>query len=299
MSKRDLNQALKSVNQLFKGHTGLSFQTKRDYHLGTKRIVHELHAGGYLLRHIKGLQFKHIHYLIDHWQKKGLSNATIKNRVSQMRYLAVQLNKPNLIPDKNEALNIGKRSYISKTSKAIHEFDASRFDNLLVHFSVRLQQAFGLRREEAIKFTASYADRGDHIELRASWTKGGIARSVPVVTPEQRALLDEIKSVIKRDYSLIPENKTYACQRQIYDEAVQSSGYKNLHGLRHAYAQRRYYEMTTKMNKGAGWHAPFYNGPAQKSLNESQKRIDYLVRLAISQELGHSRLQISTIYLGK
>lgn len=299
MSKRDLTQALKTVTHLFQGNTGLSFQTRHNYYLGIRRLVHELHEGGYVLRHIRGLQFKHVHYLIEHWQKKGLSNGTIKNRMSQLRYLAVELKKTNLIPEKNEVLNIGKRSYIPKVSKAIHEFDASRFDNLMIRFSVRLQQNFGLRREEAIKFIASSADQGDHIALEASWTKGGIARSVPINTPEQRALLDEIKAVIKRDHALIPDSKTYVYQRQVYDEAVHSAGYKNLHGLRHAYAQRRYHEMTTKMNKGTGWHAPFQNGPAQKSLSTEHRRIDYLARLAISQELGHSRLQIVAIYLGR
>lgn len=39
--------------------------------------------------------------------------------------------------------------------------------------SLQLQQAFGLRREESIKFQPRYADRGDHIALKGSWTKGG------------------------------------------------------------------------------------------------------------------------------
>ena len=38
--------------------------------------------------------------------------------------------------------------------------------------SVRLQAAFGLRREEAVKFEPGKAFRSDHIALKASWTKG-------------------------------------------------------------------------------------------------------------------------------
>ena len=41
--------------------------------------------------------------------------------------------------------------------------------------SLELQQAFGLRREEAMKFQPSFADQGDHIRLKGSWTKGGKA----------------------------------------------------------------------------------------------------------------------------
>jgi hypothetical protein len=48
--------------------------------------------------------------------------------------------------------------------------------------SLRLQAAFGLRREEAVKFQPSYADRGDRLALKASWCKGGRAREIPVRT---------------------------------------------------------------------------------------------------------------------
>ncbi len=37
-----------------------------------------------------------------------------------------------------------------------------------VRMSLELQRAFGLRREEAIKFSPGYADKGDHLNLKAS-----------------------------------------------------------------------------------------------------------------------------------
>ena len=40
----------------------------------------------------------------------------------------------------------------------------------------RLQAAFGLRREEAIKFRPTWAARGDRIVVKASTAKGGRAR---------------------------------------------------------------------------------------------------------------------------
>ena len=55
--------------------------------------------------------------------------------------------------------------------------------------SLELQQAFGLRREEAIKMSPTIADQGDRLVLKASWTKGGKAREIPIRTPEQRAAL--------------------------------------------------------------------------------------------------------------
>jgi hypothetical protein len=65
-----------------------------------------------------------------------------------------------------------------------------------------------------------------------------------------------------------------------------------LHGLRHAYAQRRYEELT-------GWKAPVAGGPAAKSLNEEQRALDRGARETISRELGHDREQITAVYLGR
>ena len=267
--------------------------------LSIKKMAADLHAGGYPLSNIKDIKPKHVDYLVRNWQGKELNNATIKNRLSQLRYLSEQIKKPNLLPKSNHELNVAKRSYVAKESKAIHFIDTTRFENPLIRYSIQLQQHFGLRREESIKFICSYADQGDYVQLKDSWTKGGIARTIPITTPEQRALLDEIKSIIGRGKSLIPEDKTYGSQRKVYDAAVQASGYKNLHGLRHAYAQRRYFEITSELTKGNGWKPPFNGGPSQKSLDPEQKQADAAARLIISHELGHSRTQISTIYLSK
>jgi hypothetical protein len=62
--------------------------------------------------------------------------------------------------------------------------------------SMQLAREFGLRREESLKFQVNVADKGDRIDLKPSWCKGGRARSIDVKTQEQRQLLDKIKSVV-------------------------------------------------------------------------------------------------------
>ena len=69
-------------------------------------------------------------------------------------------------------------------------------------------------------------------------------------------------------------------------------GYRKLHGLRHAYAQARYEELT-------GWKAPAAGGPVSRALSPGQKVMDRHARRTISHELGHIRLQISGVYLGR
>jgi hypothetical protein len=66
-----------------------------------------------------------------------------------------------------------------------------RVTDAYVRISLELQREFGLRREEATKFQPRYADQGDHLRIKGSWTKGGRERVIPITTAEQRATLDE------------------------------------------------------------------------------------------------------------
>lgn len=157
--------------------------------------------------------------------------------------------------------------------------------------SLRLQAAFGLRREEAIKFRPAYADHGDHLRLKPSWCKGGRAREIPIVTTEQRQLLDECHRLAATG-SLIPADRTYIEQRRIYERHAARAGLSKLHGLRHAYAQTRYEELT-------GFSAPAGGGPDSRQLTGEQRKMDRRARLQVSGELGHEREQITTVYLGR
>jgi integrase len=160
-----------------------------------------------------------------------------------------------------------------------------------VRMSLELQQAFGLRREEAIKFQPAYADRGDHIVLKASWTKGGKARVVPVRDASQRATLHRAKA-LARNGSLIPADRSYRQQLRLYERHTANAGLSKLHGLRHTYAQRRYQEIT-------GMLAPAAGGPLASALTPHERAQDRAARLTISQELGHDREQVTAIYLGR
>jgi hypothetical protein len=65
-----------------------------------------------------------------------------------------------------------------------------------------------------------------------------------------------------------------------------------MHGLRHQYAQPRYEAIT-------GWKAPAAGGPCAKMLTREQRLQDVHARQIISYELGHERLQVTAVYLGR
>jgi integrase len=156
--------------------------------------------------------------------------------------------------------------------------------------SLRLQLAFGLRREEAIKFSPHFADKGDKIVLKASWTKGGRAREIPVRNEQQRQLLEEVHRFAGRG-ALIPSNKNYLQQMRTYERNTLKAGLDKNHGLRHAYAQARYTELT-------GWQCPAAGGPERKHLTAAQREADTVARQTLSRELGHTRISIAGVYLG-
>ena len=81
-------------------------------------------------------------------------------------------------------------------------------------------------------------------------------------------------------------------QLRVYEGNTLRAGLSNMHGLRHAYAQNRYEELT-------GWQAPAADGPTAGTLSAEQREMDHQARLTISRELGHEREQITAAYLGK
>ena len=256
-------------------------------------IASQLKELGFRRMQQRSLKPKHVDALVAHWQDQGISVGTLKNRLSALRWWAKKINKPSIIARDNSVYGIGKRECIAKESKAqeLDEKKLSLISDPYVNLSIRLQAAFGLRREESIKFNPSYAMQADHIKLKSSWTKGGRARTVPIRNDEQRQLLQEVKALAKGG-SLISAQFKYVQQLNRYQRQLRNVGFSKLHGLRHAYAQQRYFELT-------GWKAPVAGGPVSKELTPEQLAPDYEARAIVSSELGHARVEIAAVYLGR
>ncbi|MEW8228507.1 MAG: integrase domain-containing protein [Candidatus Thiodiazotropha endolucinida] len=127
--------------------------------------------------------------------------------------------------------------------------------------------------------------------LKGSWTKGGRERIVPIRSEAQREVLNRARRLAGRG-SLIPSNRNYVHQMRVYEGNTRRSGLHHMHGLRHAYAQNRYEELT-------GWSCPAAGGPVAKDLTTEHREIDYDARLTISRELGHEREAVVAAYLGR
>ncbi len=286
---KELNYDLK---QLCRSCREGSYATQRNRERILTLAANELHAMGYRKMQARSLKPKHIEALVKHWQERELSIGTIKNRMAALRWWSVKINKQNVMARSNEFYGIPDRRFVTDESKAkdITQTQLGKVKDEHVRMSLELQRAFGLRREEAMKFQPSYADKGDHIQLKASWTKGGKPRGISVRTEAQREVLDRARRLAGFG-SLIPSHRSYVQQLRTYEGTTTRAGLSNLHGLRHAYAQDRYEELT-------GWKCPATGGPDRTALTPEQKELDHQARLTISQELGHERIQIVATYCG-
>ena len=299
MSNTKLRSAKFSINELVKKSRVHSYASKADMRCMLFRCIKDLHELGYKVGHVKGLQAKHIYALVEHWKSQGKNPATIKNYMSKLRHTASLLNNPNFIKPDNATYNIDKRTYISTINKAIHQIDLSKCTDPHIRLSLEGQAVFGLRREESMKFILSLANSEKLLHIMPSWAKGGIGRSVPITNDAQRQWLNKVAQLVQPGESLIPRDRSYKQHLSHYRAQTKLMGVCKLHGLRHAYAQRRYKEITQFYDpNGQAFVCPIDGGKQYKAMTDAEKSIDRLARQAISQALGHSRINIVKCYIG-
>jgi integrase len=287
---RRLNYQLK---QLCKNNRDGSYGTQVQRERVLTLIANQLHGLGFRQMHAKSLRPKHVEALTALWLESNVAAGTMKNRMSAIRWWAGKVNKQNVVARSNDHYGLPRRQYANGANRAtvLDEDKLARVTDPHVRMSLELQEAFGLRREEAIKIRPHLADKGDTLWLKPSWSKGGRPREVPIRTKAQRAVLDQARALAGTG-SLIPSHKTYKQQLKLYEGQCIRAGLSKMHGLRHAYAQRRYAQLT-------GFLAPIADGPNRTALSADERALDKTARAVISAELGHNREQITVTYLGR
>ena len=257
------------------------------------QMAEQLVGAGYKHLHARDLKGRHVQALLAQWTAQALSPDTIRNRLAVLRWWATKVQKVAILPKDNASYGLPKRQAVARMSKAreVSQAQLSQVRDRYVRMSLQLQRAFGLRREESIKIHPMQADQGTRLVLQGSWTKGGRPREMPIRTAAQRALLEQAKALAKRG-ALIPAHKSYVVQLHRYEHWTRQAGLSHLHGLRHAYAQDRFLELT-------GFPCPAMGGPSRAQLTPEQREVDDDARVIISSELGHSREAITAAYLGR
>ncbi|WP_316859770.1 phage integrase N-terminal domain-containing protein [uncultured Cohaesibacter sp.] len=290
MKAPTVNDLAHALGQLCRRNRDGSHATQANRLRGLQAMAGDLYALGYKMPKATSIKPKHVTALVDHWQGQGLSQATLKNRLGWIRWWAEKVNKASVVPRDNATLGIASRATNAESNRSWDLPSTLVLADPYMQTSLELIAAFGLRIEEALKLRPQQADQGHCLKLNGSWTKGGRPREVPIRTDAQRQLLHRATALVGQG-AMIPAGKSYIQHRKAFEHQTLKQGLSNLHGLRHAYAQARYYELT-------GWHSPRHGGPNRRAMTRPQRRLDYQARLIISQELGHNRTSITKIYLG-
>ena len=287
---RNLNHLLKLLGQ--RNRDG-SFATQADRERMLALFANQLHEMGYHHMRADSLKPKHIEALLERWKAADISAGTIKNRLATLRWWAEKIGKENVLARDNDAYAVERRQFVTNQDKGkdLAPAEVDKVASPYVAMSLRLQAAFGLRREESIKIRPSWADEGNALRLKDSWTKGGRERVIPIGSEAQRAVLNEAKKLAAGG-SLIPVESNYREQLKVFRAECKRVGINGVHGLRHRYAQERYLQKTN-------WECPARGGPTAKQLTPEQRSVDQRARVEISLELGHRRAQVTAIYLGR
>jgi|BioPla2DNA2_1021312.scaffolds.fasta_scaffold06472_6 integrase len=190
--------------------------------------------------------------------------------------------------------------------------------SMALYHSLRFQEAFGLRAREslALKIAEKDPDAPRLIITKGDLPKNSRPREIPIVSDQQRQVLWEAKAfALSQGWrSLIPPEKSLAQGKdyayKTLDKIRQSVGHPefHFHGERHQYAHERFASLF-HAQAGLGLQCPAVMGLGTKEWREYAanatglsieqiKDIDKEIRLEISEELGHSRVDVTRYYLG-
>lgn len=267
--------------------------------------MRELRGLGFKLETPRNLQLRHVRALTKSWEERRLSASTIANRISVLRGLSTWIGKPGMIQRAADLVDDRETVRRRQATTEDKSWTASGIDvtaligmidqyDKRVALQLRLMKAFGLRRKEAVMFRPLKADLGVAIRVRDG-TKGGRERVVLIETPEQREVLELAKSRVKTVNEHIghPDlNLEQAIRR--FNYVLERFGVTNRglgvtsHGLRHQHLNDLYERI-------AGAPSPVRSGSVTADLD---KLTHDIARARVSQEAGHSRLNISGAYIG-
>ena len=284
-------------------HEG-SYKTRERYYNSCKRFC-EFLAVEFRTQKFLNVNEKHIFAYAEH-MKSYKAAATIHTELSGIRKVYEWLGGKNKLPG-NEKLDLPKRQVgvfdnswtPEEYSRAIALGKSMGRDD--VYYGLKIAWVYGTRIKEACAlrvYQIKEAVRNEGLEIKG---KGGQVRVVPVRTEEQKQMLAELMTYIKKrnlqpgDYIIAEQFKggvkkaIKQIQNWIYNhrskfmspdralEVQEGKKQRNVkisfHGLRHEYAQRLVADLN---NKGNSYKT---------------------ARLNTSEAMGHHRITITNTYL--
>jgi integrase len=267
-----------------------------------------LRQEGYKLDSVRQFRGKHMAALVKLWEARKLSPSVLQNNISIFRTFAGWIGKAGMVEAAENYVSTPGAASRSSINREDKSWEAQAVDvaakleevaakDARAGLQLALQATFGLRAREAMQLRphiahkATEADGRGYLALNVG-TKGGRDRVVPVDTAEKVRLLEQAKTfAASKLASTSDPNRTLLQWKNHYYHVLKTCGITRKdgitsHGLRHAYANNRYAQLT-------GEASPVRGG------GDVDRETDRAARLEVAEELGHSRESVTTHYLGR
>jgi integrase len=249
---------------------------------------------------------RHIIKLTRTWEANpALSPATVVEKKSILSVFMRWLGKDRLMKQIQPheffvTPELIKRVAVSNMDKSWLDADVDAMirgvekENKYLARQLRLSQNFGLRVKESMLFRP-HQDIDFELAIIhvRHGVKSGHKRTIQITTPEQvEVLKDAIVNCSGAKQSMMPIFAKLTAWRSHYYYILNKHGIKRSngivpHGLRHQFSQNLYLQKTGELPKSV---------TGQKPAVDSFR--DQVARLFISDQLGHSRMSISSTYIG-
>ena len=93
--------------RLLDGNRQGSHGTRRGRGYVLAQAAETLHRLGYRGLKAQGLKGRHVEALVAEWERQGLSDGTLRNRMAHLRWLARRIGKPGIVRRDNASYGIG------------------------------------------------------------------------------------------------------------------------------------------------------------------------------------------------
>lgn len=266
---------------------------------------------GYRLQDPANLSEKHVARLMEYWLfEKKLMPKTIEGHLSSLRIFAQWIGKPGIVKGKLDYLPkdqhyLLKVETAARTGKspASKDIDVNAIiaradaENRRFGLMLRLELAFGLRRNEVLKCRPHTQDFEQYLLIEKGHGKGGKERTIKTLTTAQREIIQLIKKEIPpaeaMGWPLMRDGKTHANLEQNinrYNKLMAKIGMtKNNLGVT-GHSLRAQFAENNALVHGV---TPPSLGGTQGQMSKSQLRP---ILMKLSQAMGHNRINVMSSY---
>lgn len=291
-----------------------SFKTRYNHIREAQRFIGTLRATGFGVQRWEKITNKHVAAVVNAWRSENLKVATIKEYLSGVRRIASHFGN-NRIARENSAFGLENRIYVTNRDKSMsnqaYEWAVAKLrkssdeNHHRIAVQLMIQRTLGLRKEESFKFNPHRSVLSSGTVLVAAGTKGGRERMISTISEQATNAIEHAKSFSSGGNTMAPgfterqwNSLFYRTLRDFGISKVSSNA--SAHGLRHAYAQERYRDLT-------GYDPPVkfasrknFMENAEKIAGSNFEILDREARAVLKAELGHGqdRDDVVSNYLG-